>query len=118
MINLTLNFEDVKQYQAFVDAVARAILCNFQFSDELERNIADELIDHHRETLAETLLDKLLERVANQSHTAIRQIVREELDKSLKESLDEVKHDIEEIREDPFGFFAFTRSQKKEVEKQ
>lgn len=66
VINLTLNFEDVKQYQAFVDAVARAILCNFQFSDELERNIADELIDHHRETLAETLLDKLIERIHQQ----------------------------------------------------
>ena len=58
MINLTLNFEDVKQYQAFVDAVARAILCDFQFSDEL--------IDHHRETLAETLLDKLIERIHQQ----------------------------------------------------
>lgn len=63
---MTLDFENKEQYQTFVDAVAQAILCDFQFTDELERNIADELIDHYRETLAEALLDKLIERIRQQ----------------------------------------------------
>lgn len=63
---MTLDFDNKEQYQAFVNAVAQAILLDFQFNDELERNIADELIDHHRATLAEALLDKLLERIAKE----------------------------------------------------
>ena len=64
---MTLDFANKEQYQAFVNAVAQAILLDFQFTDDLERNIADELIDQHRETLAETLLDKLVKRIADKA---------------------------------------------------
>lgn len=62
---MTLDFDNEEQYRAFTYAVAQEILCDFQFNDELERDIADELIAHHRETLAEALLDKLLEGIVS-----------------------------------------------------
>ena len=60
---MTIDFTDKAQYDAFVNDVANAVLANFQFTDELERNIADELIEHHYTVLVKGLLEKLIEHI-------------------------------------------------------
>ena len=58
---MTIDFTDKAQYDAFVDDVANAVLANFQFTDELERDIADELIEHHYDTIVKAVFEKLVE---------------------------------------------------------
>ena len=60
---MTIDFTDKAQYDTFVNDVANAVLANFQFTDELERDIADELIEHHYTALVKGLLEKLIEHI-------------------------------------------------------
>lgn len=57
---LRVDFTDEKEYRKFVDDIAQSILCDFEFNDELEENIAHEIIERHLTTLAEALLDRLI----------------------------------------------------------
>lgn len=57
---LRVDFTDEKEYRKFVDDIAQSILCDFNFNEDLEENIAHEIIERHLTTLAEALLDKLI----------------------------------------------------------
>ena len=59
---MTIDFDDEEQFQKFVERVAYAIVLTPDISDELERDIADEIMWHHCEKIAEDILDKLIER--------------------------------------------------------
>lgn len=57
---MTIDFNDEKQYRAFVEAVAQEVLCQFQFDDELDRNIGDAIINYRLNDLAQAVFDKLI----------------------------------------------------------
>ncbi len=57
---LRVDFTDEKEYRKFVNDIAQSILCDFNFNEDLEENIAHEIIERHLTTLAEALLDSLI----------------------------------------------------------
>lgn len=57
---LHVDFTDEKEYRNFVKDIAQSILCDFNFNEDLEENIAHEIIERHLTTLAEALLDRLI----------------------------------------------------------
>lgn len=57
---LRVDFADEKEYRKFVNDIAQSILCDFNFNEDLEENIAHEIIERHLTTLAEALLDRLI----------------------------------------------------------
>lgn len=58
---------------------------------------------------------KVIPAINDQLRAEISQIVREELDKFAKESLDDIKRDIREIQQNPFGFVPFMQAQQEQA---
>lgn len=64
---LKIDFADNEEYKKFVKDLAERVAEEMQFNDELERNVAYELVNTYMYELAEAILKQLLAKLRSES---------------------------------------------------
>jgi len=57
---MTIDFEDKEQFKKFVNAVAYAIVQEPDINDELQEDIAWEIMARHSDKLAQSIFERLI----------------------------------------------------------